>query len=179
MGMEAIKEALPDYAKDVKLNLGSLFRTTELNKTQLWGCAVACALAARNPLLTKNILEDAAEHLSEAELHAAKGAGTIMGINNVFYRFRHFMEERDPEYSKMPARLRMNIIARHEAEKLDFELWSLAVSAINGCEMCVQAHEKVCRDKGASKATVFECVKIASVINAAAVALDAAAALAE
>jgi alkyl hydroperoxide reductase subunit D len=174
MSLETLRNALPDFARDMKLNLGSLLTDQALSPTQAWGCAVACALAARQPQVLAWLTADARNHLPEPQLQAALAAGTIMGMNNVYYRFNHMMEEGgDAEYASMPARLRMQALARHEADKLDFELWCLAVSAINGCSACVVSHEKACRDKGASKATVQAAVRLGAVVKATADAFAA------
>jgi alkyl hydroperoxide reductase subunit D len=167
MGFEALKALLPEYAKDQKLNLGSTTTVPDLTATQIWGTVVATAFAARNATVLQHAVEEARNHLSAENLEAARGAASIMGMNNVYYRFNHMLEESgDAEYASMPARLRMQYIGRHPADKLDFELWCLAVSAINGCSACVVAHEKVCREKGASKATIHAAIKIAAVIKA-------------
>jgi len=89
-----------------------------------------------------------------------------MGMNNVYYRFTHMVS--DPEYASLPARLRMNVMARPGVERADFELYSLAVSAINGCSTCVQAHEKVLREQGMSREAVQSAARIAAVVNAVA-----------
>lgn len=173
MSIETLKELLPEYAKDQKLNIGTVLTTPELTPVQAWGCAVACAIASRNATLLRHIAADARAHLGTEVFDAAAGAAVVMGMNNVYYRYNHFMEHADAEYSTMPARLRMNIIGRNGAEKLDFELWCLAVSSINGCQACVVSHEKACRDKGASKAAVQASIRIASVLKATADALFA------
>src|SRR5690606_3004869 len=131
---------------------------------------VACAVAARNPELQAAIFEEAREQLSEEAFDAARGAAVVMGMNNVYYRFLHMTD--DDEYAKMPAQLRMNIIGRPGVDKVNFELWCLAVSAMNGCGACVKSHEKVVRDGGLSKDGVQSSVRIAAVIHALAVALE-------
>jgi alkyl hydroperoxide reductase subunit D len=171
MTIETVKSALPDYAKDLKLNLGSVLSPTPaLTEQQLWGTAVASAIAGRNPALREAILAEAAAKLSPAALAAAKAAAAIMGMNNVYYRFTHLVSSQD--YRSMPAKLRMNVIGNPGVDKLDFELWSLAVSAINGCGMCLDAHEKEVLGKGATRETVQNVVRIASVIHGVAVALE-------
>src|SRR5215510_5832821 len=164
MTLEQLLDTIPDYAKDLKLNMGSVLRQPELTEQQAWGTALASAIACRNPQLLGAILEDASQHLSEQALFAAKGAAAIMGMNNVFYRFRHLSS--NPKYAEMPARLRMQIIGRHGADAVDFELWCIAVSAINACDVCVDAHEKVLREKGVNEETVLAAVRIASTIHA-------------
>jgi alkyl hydroperoxide reductase subunit D len=171
MPLEQLLETLPEYAKDLKLNMGSVLRQTELTEQQTWGTAVACAMASRNAPLLESILAEAAGHLSEQALFAAKGAAAIMGMNNIFYRFRHLST--NEKYATMPARLRMQIVARHGGDPVDFVLWCLAVSAINGCGVCVDSHEHVLREKGVTEETVLAAVRIASTIHSVAVVLPA------
>src|SRR5688572_18661361 len=128
MSIETLKTRLPEYAKDVKLNLSGLATTPGLTAQQLWGTLLASAIAARNGEVTAAIATEARRHLSDAAFQAAQAAAAIMAMNNVYYRFVHLAG--NPEYGKMPARLRMNVIANPGVEKADFELWSLAVSAI-------------------------------------------------
>jgi alkyl hydroperoxide reductase subunit D len=169
MTLEQLLEALPDYAKDLKLNMGSVLRQTELTLQQTWGTALACAIAARSAALKEAILAEAAPQLSEQALFAAKGAAAVMGMNNIFYRFRHLSGNQ--KYQTMPARLRMQIIARHGSDPVDFELWCLAVSAVNGCGVCVESHENVLREKGVSEETILAAVRIAATINGLAAVL--------
>jgi len=137
----------------------------------LWGTVVASALATRSAALTAAVLEAAPAQLSPQALEAAKTAAAIMGMNNIFYRFQHLSS--NPRYSEMGARLRMNGLRGHGVEEVDFELWALAVSAINGCGKCVDAHEKVVREKGATEELVLAVVRIASVVHALGAVLDA------
>ena len=121
---------------------------------------------------TAAVIAEFAPRLDAAELAAAKAAAAVMAMNNVYYRFLHLSG--DESYSKLPARLRMNRLASPAAGKLDFELYSLAVSAVNGCETCVQAHEQVLIKGGLSETQVHDAVRIAAVVNAAACARLAA-----
>ena len=104
------------------------------------------------------------------EVEGAKAAAAIMGMNNIYYRFLHLVE--DGEYQTMPARLRMNVIANHGIDKLDFELISLAVSAVNGCGLCVTSHEKKLRSHDVSREAIQSAVRIAATIHAVAVTLE-------
>jgi alkyl hydroperoxide reductase subunit D len=113
---------------------------------------------------------EATPRLTPAEAEAARSAAAIMGMNNVYYRFLHLVE--DDEYAKLPARLRMNVIGSPGVPKADFELISLAVSAVNGCGKCVTAHERVLRQHEVSREAVQSAVRIASVIHAVASVLD-------
>ncbi|WOI52926.1 carboxymuconolactone decarboxylase family protein [Parvularcula sp. LCG005] len=176
MSIDALREHLPDYAKDIRLNLGSLAGETVLNDQQKWGTFLSCAIATHNPAIIKPIADEVAGKLSPEGIQAAKAAATIMGMNNVYYRFTHMVS--DKNYATMPAKLRMQVIANPGVDKLDFELWCLAVSAINGCGMCVDSHEGVVRKGGMTSEMVQTAVRIAAVVRAASVALDSEAALA-
>jgi alkyl hydroperoxide reductase subunit D len=176
MTLDALIDSLPSSAKDLKLNYSSLVRNnTELTPQQLWGTVVASAIATRSAPLTAAVLEAAQAQLSAPALEAARTAATVMGMNNIFYRFQHLSS--NPRYSTMGARLRMNGLRDHGVEEVDFELWSLAVSAINGCGKCLDAHERVVREKGATEDLVLAVVRVAAVVHALGVALDAAGAV--
>jgi alkyl hydroperoxide reductase subunit D len=174
MSIESLKNALPDYAKDQKLNLGSLAMDPTLNTQQLAGTFIVSALASRNALVIREILAEFAPKLTAEALVAAKAAASVMAMNNVYYRFTHLV---GGDYPNLPAKLRMNVMARPGVEKADFELWSLAISAINGCGMCMESHEKVVRHGGLSAEQVQTAVRIASVVHAVAVTLENEAAL--
>lgn len=170
MSLDTLLESIPPYAKDIKLNLGNVLRQTELNSQQLWGTAVASAIAARNPDVIAAIEAEAAGKLTPEALAAAKTAAAIMAMNNIYYRFLHLTS--NEKYSTIPARLRMQGIRSHGIDQTDFELWCTAVSAINNCPTCVASHEKVVREKGITEEQVTAAVRIAAVIHAAATALD-------
>lgn len=165
--LESLASSLPDYAKDLKLNLSSVLRQDELSPTQLWGTAVACAYATQHiPLYEAIVAEATDQGVSLEVIEGAKAASAIMGMNNIYYRFQHLVES--SSYSSIPARLRMNVIRTHKADPLDFELWSLSVSSINGCGKCVVAHERVLREKGITEEIIAASVRIAAVIHAVA-----------
>jgi alkyl hydroperoxide reductase subunit D len=172
MSIEQLKDQIPDFAKDVRLNLSSMASDETLSAQAKYGLFVACAIAVRNPTVTAALESVAAAHLSPAALAAAKSAAAIMAMNNVYYRFVHLASNK--EYATMPARLRMNVIANPGVDKADFELWSLAVSAINGCGTCIDAHEKVLQDAGVSTAAIQTAVRFAAIIQSVAVAIEAA-----
>ena len=171
--LEDIRGQIPDYARDLKLNLGSVLTPESvpgLDMKQLWSIALATAMASRNVTLARDIERLASEHLDEAHVRAAKSAAAIMGMNNVYYRFLHLVE--DAEYQTIPARLRMQVIANHGIGRDDFELLSLAVSAVNGCGSCVTSHEKKLRQAGFSREAIQSAVRIAAVIHAVAGVLE-------
>jgi len=171
MSIEELKNRLPEHAKDLRINLGAIAGSTALTPQQAWGTALTTAITSRNPEVVAAVAADASAHLSPEAIHAARGAASIMGMNNVYYRFLHMMGD-GSEYAGIPARLRMQIIGKPGVDHLDFELWCLAASAITGCEACVRSHEKVVRDKGGTKEVVQDAVRIAAVIHAVALTLD-------
>jgi len=169
MTLDAIRDQLPDYARDLKLNLGSVLTpqgAPGLSESQIAAIALATAIASRNAQLVRAIETWAQPQLDEAHLQASRAAAAIMGMNNIYYRFLHLVE--DAEYQTMPARLRMNVIGNPGIDKLEFELLSLAVSAVNGCGLCVTAHERKLREGGIGREAIQSAVRIASVIHAVA-----------
>jgi alkyl hydroperoxide reductase subunit D len=176
MSLDALRDALPDYAKDIRLNLGNLASEDILDPQKKWGTFLATALAGRNPDVIRHINAEAEQHLSAEAVKAAKAAAGIMAMNNIFYRFGH--EAGNDVFKTMPAKLRMTVIGNPGVDKTDFELWSLAVSSINGCFMCVDAHEAVVRKGGMTSEQVQASVRIAAVVHAASAIMDGETALA-
>jgi alkyl hydroperoxide reductase subunit D len=171
MTIQQIAESLPDYAKDLRINLGNVLQQAELTPQQTWMTAVACALVCRNETLSAAVVEGAAPHLSPESLNAARAAFAMMQMNNVFYRFRHMIGRE--EYNQIPARLRMQAIRGHGGDPVDFELACLAVSSINACEACLRSHEAVVREKGLREDAVMASVRIAATLHAVASVLEA------
>ncbi len=172
-GLATLRNMLGDYAKDIKINLGTVLKESpekHLNINQIMGVALSSAYATRHQEVITHILAEAETVLTDAEIQAAKASATIMGMNNIYYRFVHLAS--DKSYQTMPAGLRMNVIGNPGIDKLDFELYALAVSAINGCGMCIDAHINVTEKGGISKEGIQQSMRIAAVINAAAQALD-------
>ena len=173
MSLDALRESLPAYAKDLSLNLSTLAGEETLSVQQKWGAFVASAYATGSGPVIKAVLAAAREAgLSEEAAAAAKGAAAIMGMNNVYYRSLHIMRHGE-EYRTLPARLRMTIIGNPGVEKSDFELWSTAVSAINGCGMCIDAHEAELKKHGVTNVQIQAALRIASVVNAVACVAEA------
>ncbi|MFP3943200.1 MAG: carboxymuconolactone decarboxylase family protein [Alphaproteobacteria bacterium] len=170
MSIDALKNLLPEYAKDLKLNLSSLATDETLGPQQRAGTFLVSALASRNRRVIAEIYDVFSADLSPEAESAAKAAAAIMGMNNVYYRFLHLISGDD--YRRLPARLRMNVMANPGVEKADFELWSLAVSAINGCGSCIDSHEAVLRKAGMTPQQIQTAVRIASVVHAVSAVLD-------
>lgn len=170
MSIDSLKGRMPAYAKDVKLNLSSLANDEGLSEQQKWGTFLASALATRQADVIALVEEEAADNLSAEALEAAKAAAAIMAQNNVYYRFVHLAS--NSEYGTLPAKLRMNVMGNPGVDKGDFELWSLAVSAINGCGMCIDAHEAELKKAGFSTEQIQTSVRIAASVAAAAAVID-------
>jgi lipoyl-dependent peroxiredoxin subunit D len=171
--LDSLRDALPGYARDLQLNLGTVLSAAGapgLSERQIWAVALAVAAASRNAAFTAQLQTLATQHLDAAHVSAAHAAAAIMAMNNVYYRFVHLVE--DEEYGKLPARLRMNVIGSPGIPKADFELLSLAVSAINGCGACVAAHERQVRQHGLTREAVQSAVRIASTVHAVARVLE-------
>lgn len=166
--LEDLKSQIPDYAKDVKINISTLITQENqiLTSKQVFGAALASAYATKEKNLIKVMENEVQNILSNDEINATKIAATLMAMNNVYYRFLHISD--DKEYSQMPAGLRMRGIMDHKIEKIDFEVFSLAVSIINGCGMCIDAHANQLIKHGMSKTQVQMTAKIAAVTNSAA-----------
>src|SRR5690606_2545422 len=141
MSLDSLKARIPDYAKDLKLNLGSVIGNSDLPAQQLWGTVLSTAIASRSPIVLRELEPEAKANLSPEAYQAAKAAAAVMAMNNVFYRTRHLLS--DHEYGSLRAGPRMNVIGNPGVDKVDFEYWSFAVSAINGCGMCLDSHEQV------------------------------------
>ncbi|MGO9829457.1 MAG: carboxymuconolactone decarboxylase family protein [Myxococcaceae bacterium] len=168
--LETLRSAIPEVAKDLRLNLGAVLQPGALSLDQVWGVAVATAIASRNPTLRQAVLEDALLTVSPQVVEDAKAAAALMAMNNVYYRFRHMVGK--AEYAEKPARLRMQRLAQVATNKADFELFCLAVSAVNGCELCVRSHEEVVLASGLSSEQVHDAVRIAATMHGVAVALE-------
>lgn len=174
MSLETLKSALPDYAKDLKLNLQSLAADESLSVVQRAGSFIASALASRNAFVTTALYGAFAHDLSPLELKAAETAAALMAMTNVYYRATHLISA--PDYGTMPAKLRMNAIANPGAPKEDFDLWAVAVSAINGCGACLDNHERVLRQHNVTAEQIQTALRIAAVVHAIAAVLEGEAA---
>lgn len=173
--IETLRSAMPDAAKDVRLNLPAVLAAGgALSSAQTWGTALASAISLGRRDLLDALVEDARTTLGDgfaAVYDDAVTAASLMAMNNVYYRFRHQIGK--PEYATRPARLRMTKLAAPSTHKADLELFSVAVSAINGCEACVRAHEAALLGHGLGVAHVEDAVRIAAVVASAATALFA------
>lgn len=173
MSIEALCGKLPPHARDIAANLQALTQEGRLDSTQKWGAFLACAYALGEPETLKEI-EDAAE-LTDDERAAAKSAATIEAMNNIY--FRSIDRVSNPEYRTLPPGLRMSVLADPGVPKVEFELWSLAVSALGGCGPCMDSHEAELRHGGMDPLSMQAALRIAAVVKACATVLAAEAAL--
>ena len=164
MSLKAFAETLPDYAKDLRLNISSLLSDATLADQRKYGLFLACAHGTGYKPIVEAAEAEAAGKLSPEAANAAKAAAAIMAMNNVYYRFVHLAS--NSEYGTLPAKLRMNVIGNPGIDKADFELFSLAVSAMNGCGMCIDSHERVLLEHGVKPDTIQSAVRIAAVMKA-------------
>jgi alkyl hydroperoxide reductase subunit D len=164
MSLKQFADALPDYAKDIRLNLGSILSDQLMPEERKLSLFLACAHGSGYKPVVDAAEAEAEGKLSDLAANAARGAAAVMAMTNVYYRFVHLVA--NPEYGKMPARLRMNIIGSHGIAKDEFELMSLAVSAMNGCGMCIDSHERVLLEHGVKPDAIQSAVRIAAVMKA-------------
>lgn len=174
MSLETLKDLVKDYGRDIRINLETVLSAEGapgLNDTQIYGTFLASAYATKSEKLKELAEAIASEKIGVEEIEGIKAASAIMGMNNIYYRYLHLLEGND-ELKKLPARLRMTVIGKPGIEKVNFELYSLAVSAITGCGMCINAHVHEVRKGGIEDLGIQSAVRIAAVANATAQALS-------
>lgn len=160
---DSIKDNLPEYAKDIRLNLDAVLLRSTLDPVVAQGCALASAFAAGNPRLAR-VIDSAIDERKEAD--AALTAASIMAQNNVWYPYVEMAN--DPALKGLPAGLRMNGIMNHGGtSKARFESYSLAASIVGKCHFCVKAHYDTLRNEGLSTEQLRDIGRIAAVITAA------------
>lgn len=152
------------YLRDLKINLTNALGTATLTKKEALLLAFAVVVNEK-----KELLEDAfrkmaeGEGATEQEIAEIVSCTSLLNANNVYYRFRHFMQEEF--YNNAQAGIRMSIMANPVLGKEFFELTSLVVSALNGCELCVTSHEKTLVNSSVEKQRIHDAVRLAAVIK--------------
>lgn len=168
--VDALRETMDEPVRDMKLNLGNIASSDFLEAEQIWGVALTSAIYIGEPKLRGALLADAAAAgVNQNLLDDARSAAALMGMNTVYYRFRHLIARES--YSHMPARLRMQVMVKPKTNKTNFELFSLAVAVLAGCETCMKAHEAKVIEGGMTEEQVHDAVRLASILNGAATAL--------
>lgn len=170
MDLSPIKERLPDYAKDIRLNLDATIARSSLPRREALGVALAAAFAARSPELVAAFRTT--EDLPAQDASAALTAASLMGMNNVWYPYVEMAD--DAELKTLRAELRMNAYANHGGvDKRAFEMWALAASIIGKCEFCVASHYKLLKETGVTTQELRDVGRIAAAVNATAQVLVA------
>lgn len=171
--LDALRETFVEPARDMNLNLAGLATSEHLDAEQLWGTALACAYYLNEPRLREALVADArAAGVAAGVFEDAQAAAVLMGMNTVYYRFRHLVGKES--YAKKPARLRMQWMSRPKTSKATYELMSLGIAALAGCEVCIKAHEHSILASGLSEEHVHEAARLAAILQGAAVALHVA-----
>jgi alkyl hydroperoxide reductase subunit D len=160
----SLAEGLPEAARDLRLNLAAVLGDNTVEPRVRFGVAYAAALARGSGAMARALRRDAAGALDEATVDDARAAAALMAMNNVYYRFRHMVGK--GSYGTLPAGLRMNRIAKPATDQATFELLCLAISALNGCELCIRSHEASLMKLGTTEAAVHDAVRVAAVVGA-------------
>ncbi|MBY0566031.1 MAG: carboxymuconolactone decarboxylase family protein [Hyphomonadaceae bacterium] len=169
MTLTSIRDALPAYAADQKHNLITLVEEQVLTEQQKWGCLLACACATGSAPLIRAIEEDTSTRLSPAARTAAKSAATIMAMNTVYYAAINQLNNHD--YRSRPPALAMSALSQSDVDKIDFELWAIAVSAVRKCDVCLNVHEAELHKRNVPLERVQAALRIAAVMSAVATAI--------
>lgn len=163
-GLQLLEESNSRYIRDLKVNLKNVLVSDHLSSKETALLGLSIAVNNKNEVLKeyfKKLSEK--EGASAEEISEAVACASLLAANNVFYRFRHFLGKQ--KYNELPGRIKMNIMMKPVLGKEFFELVSLAVSAVNGCEMCVKSHEASLIQLGATEERIFDAIRLASVVS--------------
>ncbi|MFA6060578.1 MAG: carboxymuconolactone decarboxylase family protein [Taibaiella sp.] len=153
------------YLKDLKLNIGTVLKSTNINKKEAYLLALAVAVNEKSTILITAFEALARkEETSDAEIAEIHACTSLMNTNNIFYRFRHYLPQ-NQYYNNTPAGLRMSIMMSPVLGKEFFELVSLVVSVLNGCELCVTSHEASVKQHGATEPRIYDAIRLGAVIK--------------
>lgn len=163
-GLQLLADKDHRYLKDLRINLNNALAYQNLTKKESYLLALAVAINEKNENLKLAFTQLAAtEGATEEEITELYALVSLMNVNNIFYRFRHFTDKE--YYNNTPAGIKMSIMMNPVLGKEFFELASLTVSAINGCEMCVNAHEASVKQHGASEARIYDAIRLTAVVK--------------
>lgn len=168
-GLEKLAAADNRFLKDLKLNVAAVLKSANINKKEAYLLSLSVAVNSKSDVLI-GAFETLArkEEASDAEIAEIHACTSLMNTNNIFYRFRHYLPA-NQYYNNTPAGLRMSIMMNPILGKEFFELTSLVVSALNGCELCVTSHEASVKQHGASEARIYDAIRLGAVIKSLAV----------
>jgi len=168
--LSTLKASIPEYAKDIRLNLDTVIARSSLDSADALGAALAAAYAARSKRIVDAVRSSG--ELSDVDTNAVLSAAALMGMNNVWYPYVEMAADEDLKTQR--AELRMNAYATHGGvDKKRFELFALSASIVGKCHFCVRSHYKMLKENGLSAQQLRDVGRIAAVINAAAQVLDA------
>lgn len=168
--LNAIKSQLPDYAKDIRLNLDSVVGRSSLDPADAVGAMLAAAFALKSKTLMDAVRSSG--QLNEVDTNAALTAAALMGMNNVWYPYVEMANDSDLKTQR--PELRMNAYATHGGiERRRFELFALAASIVGKCHFCIQSHYKLLQETGMTAVQLRDIGRIAAVTAAAAQVLAA------
>lgn len=164
-GLQKLAAADSRFIKDLKLNVSAVLGGQNINRKEALLLALSVAANEKNEALISAFQKlAAAEGAGDAELAETHACASVMAANNIFYRFRHYMHGNE-HYNNTPAGLRMSVMMNPVLGKELFELMSLVVSAVNGCERCVTSHEASVKQHGATEARVYDAMRLAAVMK--------------
>jgi alkyl hydroperoxide reductase subunit D len=162
--LEAMLLGETKYVRDARINLKNVLGSQSFSQKEAYLLALSIAVNEKNRVLMTSFTELAKQQgATDAEIAEIHACASLLSVNNVFYRFRHFIKK--DSYQTMPAGIKMTIMMNPVLGKEFFELVSLAVSAVNGCEMCVTSHEASVLKLGTSEQRVFDAIRLAAVIR--------------
>ena len=153
------------YLKDLKLNIGAVLKSTNITKKEVYLLALAGAANDKCEVLI-NAFESLAKtaEATDTEIAEVHACVSLMNTNNIFYRFKHYMHD-NQYYNSTPAGLRMSIMMNPVLGKEFFELLSLAISALNNCELCITSHEASVKQHGTSEARIYDAIRLVAVVK--------------
>lgn len=162
--LETMANGESKYVRDLRINLKNAIKSEHVSEKEAMLIALATAINEKNKPLIKSFTELAKEkEATDAEIAEMHACTSLLSVNNVFYRFRHFAEKES--YNSMPARIKMNIMMNPVTGKEFFELVSLVVSAVNGCEQCVKSHEASVLNQGGTEERIFDAIRLGAIVR--------------
>ncbi len=170
-GIVALSAVNSKYLKDLKLNVSGSLNSRNLTRKETLLIALAVAITDKHSVLIAAFEQLAVkEGATPDEIAETHTCASIMGLNNIFYRFKHYMHDVEL-YNKQPAGLRMSAMLLPTMGKRMFELISLVLSAVNGCERCVGAHEHSVKQHEVTEIQIFDAIRLGSVIKSLCITL--------
>ncbi|WP_320051922.1 carboxymuconolactone decarboxylase family protein [uncultured Acetobacteroides sp.] len=161
--LETLSQSSTKYLRDLKVNVKTALASEALGEKDALLIAYATAINNKNhPLQDALKAKALAANATPDELAESAAIASLLSANNVLYRFRHFSDNK--KYTELPARIRMNIMMSPVLGKECFELISLAVSAVNGCKVCVNSHEHSVRELGTNEERIFDAIRLAAIV---------------